>query len=77
MKKIALMIVAHAFALSAVEALGSEFTPDDSGNVEGSWNFGRDGNCCRIITSGDPGLCAAPESRGPCAISATESGMTN
>lgn len=41
---------------------------------EGSWNFGQDESCCWIITSGIPGLCAAPESLGPYAVPATESG---
>lgn len=57
-----------------------QFTVNSSVSIEdyeGSWNFGQDENCCWIITSGIPGLCAAPESLGPYAIPATESGAPN
>ena len=43
-------------------------------DYEGSWNYGQDENCIWIITSGVPGLCETPESLGPYAIPAPESG---
>jgi len=57
-----------------------QFTVNNSVSIEdyeGSWNFGQDENCCWIITSGVPGLCAAPENYGFYPVPATESRAPN
>ena len=44
-------------------------------DYEGSYNFGRDGRSCWIITSGIPGLCRPESNTGPYQVPTTESGQ--